>query len=233
MNIVNDKVTEYLNDLYKPLNSYLEALRLDAEEKHVPIILRDTESCLLNYLRIKKPLRILEIGTAVGYSSICFAAVCPEAQIVSLEVSEDMYRIASDNIETCGLSQRISIVLGDAAESLRTLSESMEDVEVQGFDMVFIDASKGHYKEFWDGSVPLCRKGAVILSDNVLFKARTVSDEYITENRQKTMVRRMREYNAYITDLDYADTAILSVGDGIAVSVLKDDRIIRGENEEN
>ena len=169
----------------------------------------------------------------MGYSAICFALVCPEAQIVSLEVSEDMWHTALKNIEACGLSERISVVLGDAAENLKVLAESMKDIDSQGFDMVFIDASKGHYKEFWDGSIPLCRRGAVILSDNVLFKARTVSDEYVTEKRQKTMVRRMREYIRYITDLEYADTAVLSVGDGIAVSVLRDDHFIRGENEEN
>lgn len=227
MNIVNDKVTAYLDDLYQPLNDFLKNLRADAEENRVPIILKDTEGCLLNFIRIKKPLRILEIGTAVGYSSLCFVTAFPKAEIVSLEVSEEMQRIATENIEKCGMSNKIQIQLGDAVEGLKKLKESIADVSTQGFDMVFIDASKGHYKEFWDGSIPLCREGAVILSDNVLFKAKTVSDEYVTEKREKTMVRRMREYIKYITSLEYADTAILSVGDGIAVSVL------RGKNEEN
>ena len=227
MNIVNEKVTTYLDNLYKPLNVFLGKLRVDAEEKRVPIILRDTETCILNIIRIKKPRRILEIGTAVGYSTICFAEVFPEIEIVSLEVSEDMARIATENIEECGLSNRIRIILGDGVESLKELKNQMIDIDSEGFDLVFIDASKGHYKEFWDGSIPLCKKDAVILSDNVLFNARTISDEYVTEKRQKTMVRRMREYIQYITNLDYADTSVLSVGDGIAMSV------IRGKNEEN
>ncbi|MEL7655866.1 MAG: O-methyltransferase [Bacillota bacterium] len=227
MNIVNEKVTAYLDNLYRPVNEFLGQLRVDAEEKKVPIILKDTETSILNIIRMKKPRRILEIGTAVGYSAICFAQVSPEAEIISLEVSEEMYLIATENIEKCGLTNRIQIKLGDAVEGLRDMKVSIANPESDGFDLVFIDASKGHYKEFWDGSIPLCKKDAVILSDNVLFQARTVSDEYVTEKRQKTMVRRMREYIQYITNLDYADTAVLSVGDGIAVSVL------RGENEEN
>lgn len=221
MNITNDRVTEYLDGIYQPLNGDLKLLRADAEEHRVPIILRETEACILNIIRMKKPRRILEIGTAVGYSALCFAAAFPETEIVSLEVSEEMYRTASANVDRCGLSGRIQIKLGDAVESLKELSGSVTDVDTAGFDLVFIDAAKGHYKEFWDGSIPLCRKGAVILSDNVLLKARTASDEYITEKRHKTSVKRMREFIEYITKSDYADTAVLSVGDGVAVSVLR------------
>jgi predicted O-methyltransferase YrrM len=221
MNITNDKVTEYLDGLYQPLNEELNMLRSAAEEQHVPIILRETEAFLFHILRMKKPRRILEIGTAVGYSAICFAVASPETEVVSLEVSEDMYRIAAGNLEQFSLSGRIRIKLGDAVESLKELKDSMSDVDSEGFDFVFIDAAKGHYREFWDGSIPICRKDAVILSDNVLLKARTASDEYVTEKRQKTSVKRMREFIKYITALDYADTAVLSIGDGVAVSVLK------------
>ncbi len=221
MNIVNDKVTSYLDSFYQPMNENLKILREEAEEKAVPIILRDTEACILNIIRIQKPQRILEIGTAVGYSALCFAAALPETEIVSLEINEDMYRTATANVEKNGMTNRIHIKLGDAIESLKELKTCITDAESEGFDMVFIDAAKGHYREFWDESIPLCRKGAVLLSDNVLLKARTVSDEYVTERRQKTSVRRMREYIQYITKAKNADTAILPVGDGIAISVLK------------
>lgn len=221
MSIKNDRVTEYLDGLYQPLNDALRQLRADAEEYHVPIILRETEACILNIIRMKKPRRILEIGTAVGYSALCFAAAFPEAEIVSLEVSEEMYRTALANVERFGFDRRIQIKLGDAVESLKELSSSITNVDTAGFDLVFIDAAKSHYREFWDSSIPLCRKGAVILSDNVLLKASTASDEYVTEKRHKTSVKRMREFIEYITKLDYADTAVLSVGDGVAVSVLR------------
>lgn len=221
MNITNDIVTEYLEGLYLPMNDELGKLRQVAEKHNVPIILRDSETFILNMIRTKKPARILEIGTATGYSAICFASACPKAEIVSLERSDKMMRYAITNIEKFGLTDRIRVIHGDALESLKALGSSMTDAEKDGFDFVFIDAAKSFYKKFWDCSVPMCRKEAVILSDNVLLKARTASDEFITERRQKTSVRHMREYLSYITQLDYADTAVLPVGDGIAVSVLK------------
>ena len=222
MNIINDKVTEYLEGLYRPVNEDLNSLRIEAENREIPIILRDTEGLLLNFLRIKRPRRILEIGAAVGYSAICFSAVLPEAEIVSLERSEKMYLKALENVERFGLDRRIRIQKGDAVEILQEMKARVADQEQEGFDLVFIDAAKSCYRAFWDCSVPLCRKGAVIISDNVLIKARTASDEFITERRQKTSVRRMREYLSYITRLPYADTAVIAVGDGVAVSVLKE-----------
>lgn len=233
MNITNDKVTEYLEGLYRPLNLELQRLREVAEKHHVPIILKDSETLILNMIRMKNPERILEIGTAIGYSAICFAQAAPNANIVSLERSEKMFGYAKTNIEKFGLSDRIQIKKGDALESLNELSSSITDVESEGFDMVFIDAAKSYYRKFWDACVPMCRKEAVILSDNVLLQARTASDEYITERRQKTSVRQMRNFLDHITRLDYADTAVLAAGDGIAVSVLKSDRMLRGLHEEN
>lgn len=221
MNITNDIVTGYLEGLYRPVNEELGRLREVAEKHNVPIILRDSETFILNIIRMKKPARILEIGTAMGYSAICFAAASPDAEIVSMERSEKMTQYALTNIEKSGLTDRIRVMHGDALESLKEFRSSMTDAEQDGFDFVFIDAAKSLYKKFWDGCIPLCRKEAVILSDNVLLKARTASDEFITERRQKTSVRHMREYLSYITKLDYADTAVLPVGDGIAVSVLK------------
>lgn len=221
MNITNDIVTEYLEGLYRPLNEELGKLRADAEKHEIPIIVRETEAFLLNIIRMKRPGRILEIGTAVGYSAICFAKALPETEIVSLEHNEKMFRTALANIERCGLSDRIRVKHGDAAESLKELRSAMTDLDREGFDLVFIDAAKSYYKKFWDGCIPLCRKDAVILSDNVLLKARTASDEYITERRQKTSVRRMRDFIRYISNPDYADTAVLPLGDGVAVSVLK------------
>lgn len=220
MNITNDKVTEYLEGLYQPLNRDLKLLREVAEKHNVPVIVRESETFILNIVRMKRPERILEIGTAVGYSAICFAEACPETEIVSLEHSVEMYRYALENIEKYGLSQRIQIKPGDALESLAELRNSITDVDTQGFDLVFIDAAKSSYKDFWDACVPLCRKEAVILSDNVLLKARTASDEFITDRRQKTSVRHMRKYINYILKLKYADTAVVPIGDGVAVSVL-------------
>lgn len=221
MKFVNDKVTEYIDSYYRPLNEDLMKLREEAEEALIPIITRDTEMLLTNILRIRKPKRILEIGTAVGYSAICFASLLPDAKIVSLELREDMASKAKANIEKFQLENRIEIRIGDATESLDELNQSLKDVEAQGFDMVFIDAAKSHYQVFWNKSLPLCRKDAVIISDNILLKARTASDEFITRRRQMTSVRQMREYIRKISETEDADTSLIPIGDGVAISVLR------------
>lgn len=221
MNFLNDKVSEYIDSYYRPLNENLMKLREEAEEALIPIITRDTEMLLLNLLRIRKPKRILEIGTAVGYSAICFASLLEETKIVSLEVREDMFLKATGNLKRFQMEERIEIRLKDAAESLDEMNSSMKDLDAQGFDMVFIDAAKSHYKLFWNGSLPLCRKDAVIISDNILLKARTASDEFVTKRRQMTSVRQMRQYIKEISESEIADTTLIPIGDGVALSVLK------------
>ncbi len=225
MNITNERVTEYLETLYRSLNGELKQLRDVADEHNVPVVLKDSETFILNTIRMKRPRRILEIGTAMGYSAICFAHVAPEAEIVSLERSDRMYRYALANIEKFQLTNRIRIIEGDAMESLKKLAGEIHDPDSDGFDFVFIDAAKSLYKRFWEASVAICKNEAVLLSDNVLLSGRTASDEFITDRRQKTSVRHMREFLSHITNLDYADTSVIAVGDGIAVSVLKDKRI--------
>jgi Predicted O-methyltransferase len=224
MNIVNDVVTEYINGFYKPMNPLLNSLRVEAERMHVPIILRETETLILNIIRLKRPLRILEIGTAVGYSAICFAKAFSGAEVISLESNDEMYNTALDNIGKAELQGRVHVIHGDAVESLKELTKQIQHLDSKAFDLVFIDASKGHYKEFWDASIPLCKSDAIIISDNVLLKAWTASDEYVADKRYKTSVRRMREYLKYITEIENVYTSILSVGDGIAVSALRGQR---------
>lgn len=213
MNIINDKVTGYINGLYEPVNDRLARLRGEAEEARVPIILRDTETFLLNLIRMKQPASILEIGTAVGYSAACMASVCPESVITSIEADETMAKVARDNICGLGLSERIQVLLGPGQEILDQLCGP--------YDFVFIDAAKSHYRTFWDKALPLCGLGAVIVCDNVLMKAMTVSDEYDPKRKFKTSIRNMREFLTYITNAEYADTSILSVGDGVSFSILK------------
>ena len=211
-NIINPEVVEYITSFYRPVNEELGSFRAAAEADRVPVILPDTEALILNLLRIMKPERILEIGTAVGYSASCFASVC-DADITTVEVNEETARIARANIDRLGLSDRIDVLCGDGEEIVNNL-----DVQ---YDFVFIDAAKSHYKRFWDAALKHCSKGAVIVSDNVLFKARVVSDKYDETGKYKTNIRRMREFVEYITNVDYADTALLPVGDGVTISILK------------
>ncbi|MEG1929557.1 MAG: O-methyltransferase [Anaerovorax sp.] len=218
MYITIPQVTEYLNGLYRPLNEALQALRAHAEAQHVPIILRDAETLILNYIRMKKPKKILEIGTAIGYSALCFATVAPTCQITTLELSERSYVKALENIENFACTEKIQVILGDARETLKSLASIYEQEEKEPFDMVFIDASKGHYGVFWDEAVKLIAHDAVVISDNVLFKAITASDEFLENRRNGTIMRRMRAYLAHITNLEGVSTCVLPVGDGVAIS---------------
>lgn len=213
MNIINDKVTAYINELYRPVNQPLARLRREAEEARVPIILRDTETFLLDLVRMKRPSSILEVGTAVGYSAACMATVFSGCTVTTIEADEETAAVARDNIRRLGLSDRIEVLLGPGQEVLERLSGS--------YDFVFIDAAKSHYRTFWDKALPLCSPGAVIVCDNVLMKAMTVSDEYDPKHKFKTSIRNMREFLTYITNTEYADTSVLPVGDGVSFSILK------------
>lgn len=221
MNITNGIITAFINTFYKNDNKDLQELRAFAEAQHVPIILRDTEGLLMNLLRIKKPQRILEIGAAVGYSACCFAEGCG-CQVVTIESNPETFEIAKNNIENMGFSDRVEVRSGDARDVLVQMAEeeAANDDPEGGFDVVFIDAAKSHYKAFWDLALPLCNDDAMIICDNVLMKGMTASDEYDPGKKYKTSIRKMREFIHYITDLPYADTCILPVGDGVSISVI-------------
>lgn len=210
--IINDKIEEYIYSLCKPENEFLSELRKDAESRDIPILTIDTERLMTVLLKMHRPKRILEIGTAVGYSAIHFASILDSVEIVSLEVSEKMVEEALKNIKRAGLSERINVLFGDAGETLNSLESQ--------FDMIFIDAAKGQYKLFFD----LCQKfmsaGSVIVSDNVLYKGMTASNDFLIK-RKRTIVKRMRDYLKYITECDKVDTVVLTVGDGVAVSIVK------------
>lgn len=214
MNITNDKVTDYIHRFYRPLNEYLGNLRKESEEEHIPIILKETEAFLEVFLKTFKPKRILEIGTAVGYSAIFFAELLPDTEIVTVEANEEKYNVACENIRNRNLEDRIKVYLGDGGDVVNKLADEGE----KSFDFVFIDAAKSHYIKFWDASVRLCRKDSVILSDNVLMRGTTVSDEYDKSGRYKTNIRNMREFVEYIHSREYCITSILAIGDGISYS---------------
>lgn len=217
MNITNDLVTEYLNRFYSPLSEELGALRAMGEADRVPIILKETEQCLSFLLALKQPRKILEIGTAIGYSSIFFAHRCPEAEIYTVEKDEAAYQAAKHNVAAFRLTDRIHCFLGDGQEQV----EKLRDRGADGFDFVFIDAAKSHYKRFLETALSVCARDALIVSDNILQKAMTVSDQYDPQKKHKTNVKKMREYVDYICRSRELETSLLSTGDGLAVSIFR------------
>lgn len=214
-NIVKDNITEYLADHYSPLDEQIGALRKHAEENDIPIILRETERLLITLIHMLRPSRILEVGTAVGYSAVCFAHTAgSDTEIVTMEKSPIMAAAARENIRKFGFDKQISIVVGDAAETLA----SIEGI----FDLVFIDAAKSHYSKYWDLIMPHCRPGSLIICDNVLLHGAITPEGYeATPRRNRTSIRRMWAFTKRITTDPNVETAVLPVGDGMSLSYVK------------
>jgi predicted O-methyltransferase YrrM len=215
--ITNPQVTEYMNGFYRAASPELDALRRQAETDDVPIILKETEDYLNTLLAMVKPKRILEIGTAVGYSAAYFA-VKSGADVVTIEKGEDVHLTAKSNIEALGLTGQVRLYCGDGEEETMKLLDAGEE----SFDLVFIDAAKSHYKRFLDAALKLSHPGTVIVADNVLFQAKTVSDEYDPSGKHKTNIRRLREFIEYVYDHPALETSLAACGDGLTISVVKE-----------
>ncbi len=187
----------------------LEKIKQKALEDHIPIIMDDTLEVVAKILQEVKPSRILEIGTAVGYSAICFSEYLKEdGRIDTIEREEERAKQARENIKKVEVEKKIQIYEGDAVEILPTLKGS--------YDVVFIDAAKGKYPFFLEQALRMSHQGTVIIADNVLYKGYVMSD--YNKHKQRTAVRNLREYIANITNDTNLETEILEVGDGLAIS---------------
>ena len=190
----------------------INLIKQKALEDHIPIIMDDTLTVIGNFLEKNKPKKILEIGTAVGYSAICFSKYLEEnGRIDTIERDEERIKEAKINIKEMGLEEKIHIYEGDAVEILPTLNEK--------YDMVFIDAAKGKYPFFLKEALRMLNKDGIIFADNILYKGYVMSD--YNKHKQRTAVRNLREYIKEVTENENLDTEILEVGDGLAISKLK------------
>ena len=190
----------------------LEKIKEKALEDHIPIIMDDTLSVIEKYLKNKKPKRILEIGTAVGYSAMCFSDFLDEDGIIdTIERDEERVKEAKINIEKVGVKEKINIYEGDAVEILPTLNEK--------YDAVFIDAAKGKYPFFLKEALRMIKEDGVIFADNILYKGYVMSD--YNKHKQRTAVRNLREYIKEVSENPNLETEILEVGDGLAISKVK------------
>ena len=179
-----------------------------ALENHVPIIMDDTLEVIEKLLTDEKPKRILEIGTAVGYSASCFARVLDDVIIDTIELSEERYNEALINLEKIGVKDRVNVYLGNAVDILPTLTEN--------YDMVFIDANKGKYPVFLQEAIRMINNNGLIVADNVLYKGYVMSD--YNKHKQRTAVRHLREYIKEVTENPSLETEILEIGDGLAIT---------------
>ena len=190
----------------------LENVKKEALENHVPIIMDDTLKVISEYLADLKPKKILEIGTAVGYSASQFIKLAGEdAELDTIELDEERAKQAIENIKNIGLEKNINVIIGNAVEILPDLKGP--------YDMIFIDANKGKYPVFLQEALRMSHKGTIIFADNVLYKGYVLGD--YNKHKQRTAVRHLREYLAESISNEKLDTQVSTVGDGLAISIVK------------
>lgn len=209
--IVDERLVTYINSLDTGNTEILDLIEKEAIDTYVPIIRKEMQTFLKLLLGIKKPARILEVGTAVGFSAILMAEYNPvKAQITTIENYDKRIPIARENFRRAGKEDQITLLEGDAAEVLKTLEEP--------FDFIFMDAAKGQYINFMPEIMRLLAKDGVLVSDNVLQDGDIIESRYVVTRRNRTIHKRMREYLYELTHHEELVTAVLPVGDGITVS---------------
>lgn len=209
--IVSERLVTYINSLDAGNTAILDEIEREALDFHVPIIRKEMQSFLKLLLAMKQPKRILEVGTAVGFSTLLMAEYAPAGcEIVTIENYEKRIPIAQENFKRAGRTSQITLLFGDAAELLKTLDEP--------FDFIFMDAAKGQYINFLPDVMRLLKTGGTLVSDNVLQDGDIIESHYVVARRNRTIYKRMREYLYELTHRSDLVTAVLPVGDGITVS---------------
>ena len=207
-NINYDYILRYIRDTLPQSQGLLLEMEKFAEKNSVPISQPESIRFLEIIIKIANAKRILEVGSAIGYSAIRMSNASG-GNVTTIELSEEMAYIAEENIRKAGLSDKITLIRGDAREILPKLEGE--------FDLIFVDAAKGQYAEFFKESRRLLKKGGIMVSDNVLYKGMTATDELLV-HRKITLVRRLRSYLEMLKENKEFSTALIPIGDGVALS---------------
>lgn len=212
-NIVNASVEKYIEDTLHPLEGNLKLLYDEAVLKCIPVVKIQTLRMLGTVMSIKKPGKILELGCAIGLSSMFFAGYLNEGgSIDTVECDPGMAETAKNNIIKYGYSDKINVVYAEAYDYLSNVNKK--------YDIIFIDAAKGQYERYFDLCSEMLNNGGIIIADNVLYRGMVAKGDKVP-HRQNTLVERLRSFLDRITKDERFDTAILSIGDGLSVSVRK------------
>lgn len=210
--IVNERTATYINSLDQGHTPFLEELEARAKADRVPVIRRETQSFLKTLLAMNRPSRILEVGTAVGFSALLMAQYGPEdCRITTIENYEKRISAARENFRRAGMEGRITLLEGDADRILKTLEGP--------YDLIFMDAAKGQYIYFLPELLRLLPVGGVLVSDNVLQDGDIVESHFAVERRNRTIYKRMRAYLRELKRNPVLSTSVLPLGDGVTVSV--------------
>jgi len=213
--IMEDRFLAYINSLGTGNPDYLDQLEEFAISTQVPIIRKDMQSFMRTLVTMNKPKQILEVGTAIGFSALLMSECMPkEGHITTIENYEKRIPLARANFEKFGKANQITLLEGDAAEVLKTLEGP--------YDMIFMDAAKGQYINYLPEIMRLLSVGGVLVSDNVLQDGDIIESKYAVTRRDRTIHKRMREYLYTIKHHDELETSILTIGDGVALSVRKE-----------
>lgn len=204
--ILDPVVEEYI----KNGEEFFPKLRVYADDNHIPILRLESLNFILTQLLLKSPKNILEIGTAIGYSALCFKKVLIHTNITTIEIDEIMAEIARENFKE--YKANINLLEGDAIDILPKIKEK--------YEALFIDARKSQYKNFLNLSKPLLKERALIITDNILLGG-MVADFDSTPRKKRAMVKHMMRYNDFLlNDKDFL-TSLIPIGDGIAVSIYR------------
>ena len=212
--IVDERMVTYIHSLETPESPLIEQIEQEALDTYVPIIRKETQSFLKVLLMMKKPVRVLEVGTAIGFSARLMCEYLPEnGHITTIEKYEKRIPIARENFKRAGKEDRITLIEGDALEVMRSLEGP--------FDFIFMDAAKGQYIHYMPEAIRLLSKDGVLMSDNVLQDGDIIESRFAVERRNRTIHSRMREYLYELKHNDQLQTSIIPLGDGVALSVKK------------
>ena len=209
--IVDERLVTYINSLDTGNTSILDQIEQEALDSYVPIIRKEMQQFLKLLLAMKRPMRILEVGTAVGFSAILMAEYDPvPCEITTIENYEKRIPIAKENFIRAGKEKQIMLLEGDAAQILPTLTET--------YDFIFMDAAKGQYLHFLPEVLRLLKSGGLLVSDNILQEGDLIESRFAVERRNRTIYKRMREYLYELKHNDELVTSLLPLGDGVAIS---------------
>ena len=212
--IVDERMVTYIRSLERPENPVIEAIEQEALDSFVPIIRKETQSFLKVMMLMNRPARVLEVGTAVGFSAILMSEYLPEgSHITTIENYEKRIPIARNNFKRAGKEEQITLIEGDALEVMETLEGP--------YDFIFMDAAKGQYGSFFQKTIPLLAPEGILLCDNVLQDGDIIESRFAVERRNRTIHSRMRDYLYELKHSDVLETSIIPLGDGVALSIKK------------